>query len=606
MSSAYFENDPEPTLKTSAALGFIGRLLRPYAAQLSVCIGLLGVSTALMVGKGLLIKSAIDNGLVKKDMGTLLTVVGLYLLSQAILMAVNYAQRIKLESLGQVVISGLRIEVYRKVLGLSISYFNRNPSGRIMARVESDTESLRTLFTFAVTVIIGDFLLVAAMITTMWFVSPRLTLVVIAFAPVVLGLVYVYGRVTTPKFLESRKKMADVTATLTEFLHGMMIVQVFARGEYARERIREVNAAKFKLDSFLHIANTTFFNFIFLTEAAIITAILLWGGAWVLEGLVTIGAIVMFIQYLRKMFEPLYRFSEQMYVAQRAIAGAKRIHGVLQSQEFLPEPERPVSVTRIESGVRLDGVWFSYNGDERWALKDITLDIEKGKRIALVGVTGGGKSSIINLLLRFYDPQRGSVSIDGTDIRTMSKSELRGLFGLVLQDIYLFPGDVSSNISLDSPSISEGDIVRASQTVGVDEFINRLPGKYKEPISEKGSNLSRGERQLLSFARALAHNPQVLILDEATSSVDPETERRIQEALMRLLAKRTSVVVAHRLSTILSCDEIVVVKDGRIIERGTHEELELAGGYYHTLFKLQFADLDDEPGAEVKELNNVR
>jgi len=297
----------------------------------------------------------------------------------------------------------------------------------------------------------------------------------------------------------------------------------------------------------------------------------------------------MFIQFLRKMFEPIYRFSDELYVIQKAISGLKRIYALLETDETIPQVEREYGLSRMKNEIRFDNVSFSYTNDDNYALRDVSFAIKPGERIALVGVTGGGKSSVINLLLRFYDPQKGAITIDGVDIRKLRKDELRRLYGLVLQDIYLFPGDINSNITLGADEITQERIQSAAETVGADKFIETLPDKYKAEVAERGANLSRGERQLLSFARALAFDPQVLILDEATSSVDPETERRIQSALEKLLENRTSLIVAHRLSTILACDRILVIKDGQIIESGSHTELVAQQGYYHSLFRLQFA-----------------
>ena len=330
-------------------------------------------------------------------------------------------------------------------------------------------------------------------------------------------------------------------------------------------------------------------------EALLIAGVVFWGGKWVGEDALTIGVIIMFVQYLRKMFDPIYRFADEMYVVQKALAGIKRIFSLLAHEEHIVEPDHPFGITGIEKNIRFENVWFSYNNNDTYALRDVSFELKRGERVALVGVTGGGKSSIVNLLLRFYDPQRGKITIDGVNIKDMTKDELRRLYGLVLQDIYLFPGTVSSNVALSSTSISTEKIRMAVETVGAGEFVGRLPGGLDAPISEQGSNLSRGERQLLSFARALAFDPQVLILDEATSSVDPETERKIQLALSRLLQNRTSLIVAHRLSTILECDRIIVIKDGQIHEEGTHQQLVELGKYYYNLFRLQFAGGNDRP-----------
>jgi ATP-binding cassette subfamily B protein len=582
-------NEAEKDLSLGDAWRKLAPLFRPYRTGILICVSLLTLIAGITVSKGLLIRHAIDNNMADRDWTGLLWTVALYLIAQGVMLFATYTQRMKLERIGQTIIADLKERLFGKILSLSLSYFNRNSPGRLLARVESDTDSLRMLFTFAITVILGDFILLAGIFTTMLIISPRLSLIISIAVPISFVLTYIYHKLTTTRFLESRKRMADITGRVTEFLQGISAVQIFNREEYAREKIHEVNRAKFKLDRFVHVGSTTYFNIIFFMEALLIAGVLYFGSGWISEGVATVGMIVMFIQFLRKMFEPIYRFSDELYVVQKALAGMRRIYGLLETEESIPEPASALGLTEMKREIKFENVWFSYGNNDEYALRDINCNIKVGERVALVGVTGGGKSSVINLLLRFYDPQRGKITIDGHDIRDLTKDELRDLFGLVLQDIYLFPGDVRSNISLGSETLSDEAIQRAVKTVGAEDFISKMSGGLSAEISERGANLSRGERQLLSFARALAFNPQILILDEATSSVDPETERRIQEALDRLLSNRTAIIVAHRLSTILACDKILVIKDGQIIESGTHEELVQADGYYHSLFFLQFA-----------------
>lgn len=586
----------EVEISTRQAWRKLFPLFAPHKNGTAFCVALLAVVAGLAISKGLLIRRAIDDNMAGKDWSGLLLTVGLYLAAQATLLVVTYIQRVKLEKIGQSIIADLKERLFEKILGLSLSFFDRNSAGRLMARVESDTDSLRMLFTFAITVIIGDLILIGALVTTMAIISPSLTLIICSAVPVTLALTFVYDKLTSKRFLKSRKVMADITSRITEFLQGIAVTQIFNRTAYARAKVCEVNREKFVLDRFVHISSTTYFNIVYFMEALLIAGVLFWGGKQVVEGALTIGVIIMFIQYLRKMFDPIYRFADELYVVQKALAGIKRIFSLLAHDESIIETDRPVGVSRVDTSIRFENVWFSYNNNDDYALRDVSFELKRGERVALVGVTGGGKSSIINLLLRFYDPQRGKITIDGVNIKDMTKDELRRLYGLVLQDIYLFPGTVSSNVSLDSPSISSEKIRSAIEIVGAGEFIERLPGGLDARISEHGSNLSRGERQLLSFARALAFDPQVLILDEATSSVDPETERRIQLALSRLLKNRTSLIVAHRLSTILECDRIIVIKDGQIHEEGTHQQLVEVGKYYYHLFRLQFAGAKDGGG----------
>jgi ATP-binding cassette subfamily B protein len=399
--------------------------------------------------------------------------------------------------------------------------------------------------------------------------------------------------------------MADVTASLTEFLQGMEVIQIFDRARHIRRRMNDINYRKYRPHVVAEVIVVVMFNFIFFMETFIIALVLYFGIRWVgvaamaspgaaaagpasMAGGLTIGTLVMFISYVRMFFEPVYLAAEEIASIQRAIAGAKRIFGLLKVDERVPEPERPVAWPRLETGITFENVWFSYTGDDNYVLKDVSFHIPRGKRFALAGVTGGGKSTVINLLLRFYDPQRGRILVDGIDVRDISSEDLRRKIGLVLQDIFIFPGNVASNISLSAGGYDLEKVKDACRAVSADRFIESMPDRYQSELSDRGANLSRGERQLLSFARALAFDPEILILDEATSSVDPETEGMIQDGLAALMRGRTSIIIAHRLSTILNVDRILVVRDGEIVERGTHEELVAADGYYSKLFKLQF------------------
>jgi ABC-type multidrug transport system fused ATPase/permease subunit len=453
-----------------------------------------------------------------------------------------------------------------------------------MARVESDTESLRLLFTNTVLLVVADLLLLVGLYAVLFYYNWRMAGILASMIPLIALLTWIFHKTTTHRFLAVRKLMAEVTATATEFLHGMSIIQIFHRGAYARRRFYRANRAKFSEDAFVNVAVCIFFNTVFLFEYIKIGLILLVGYHLGL----TAGLMVLFLVNVWRSFEPVFRASEQLANFQKGVAGAKRIFALLATVPKLLDSPRPTAWPGLREAIRFENVWFSYTNNEDWVLKDVSFEIQTGKRISLAGVTGGGKTTVISLLLRFYDPQKGRITVDGVDIREIPRAELRKRFALVLQDIFLFPGNVADNIGLEAEEISHDRLVQAANTVAADSFINRLPERYETEVSEKGSNFSRGERQLLSFARALAFDPEILVLDEATSSVDPETERTIQASLKRLMAGRTSLVIAHRLSTILDVDQILVIRQGEIVERGTHSELLLMNGYYTRLFHLQF------------------
>jgi len=578
----------ERAIRSRRAFAKLLPLLKDHMRGLLVCLFLLAGGTLLSIYWPILLKRAMDVDIKNGDFSGLMITVGLIGLIQISTLVLQYIQRIKLEIIGQNIMVALKRKLFNHILSLDVSFFDKNPVGRLMARVESDTESLRMLFTNTVVLVVGDLILIVGIYAVMFYYSWRLASILICIVPITITLIYIFERITTPRFFEVRKKMAEITARLAEFLEGMSIIQIFHRGAYARRQVYRVNELKFKDDSFVNIAVCIFFNMVFFFEYVMIGLTLYFGVKWIETGAITVGTIGMFIILIWRSFDPIWRASEQLATIQKAIAGAKRIFALLATEPIIHDLANPVPWSKLEKGIKFENVWFSYTDDGNWALKDATFEIPVGKRLALAGVTGGGKTTVISLLLRFYDPQKGRITVDGIDIRNISRAELRKRFALVLQDIILFPGDVKSNIALESEEISEERVASASQTVQADRFITRLPNGYDTAVSEKGTNFSRGERQLLSFARALAVDPDVLVLDEATSSVDPETERTIQGSLKTLMTGRTSLVIAHRLSTILDVDEILVIRRGEIIERGTHTELILKEGYYSKLFHLQF------------------
>jgi ATP-binding cassette, subfamily B, multidrug efflux pump len=590
MDQSYFEQEQETGFTSMQAFKGLLPLLKPHRWRLLRNLLLLAAATALSIIGPVLLKRAIDVDIKGKDTSGLITTVVIYAVLQLIFLVASYLQRIHLEILGQDVIMKLKQRCFDHIIGLSVSFFDRNPVGRLLSRVESDGESLRMLFTSTVVMLVGDVILIVGMLSIMFYVNWRLTLVVLSFAPIIIVLMYIYQRFTNPRFLEIRKRMADVIAMITEYLQGMSIVQIFNRQKLAQERLNEANRKKYEMDVATSIANTTFFNFVFFFERLTIASVILFGAQFVAGSTATTGMLVMFITYIQRFFEPIHRASEQLYVVQRAISGARRIFALLSNRESIPESIQPVKWQGFEKSIVFDNVGLSYTNDGNFAIRNVSFEIKKGQKIALVGVTGGGKSTLINLLLRFYDPTEGCILVDGIDTREIATEDLRSKFGLVLQDIFLFPGNVKDNITLEHEGVSEEALRSTARLVAADRFIEKMPKKYETVISERGGNLSRGERQLLSFARAMVFNPQVLLLDEATSSVDPHTEKRIQVALKRLLTGRTSLIIAHRLSTILDADLILVIREGRIIERGTHNELLTQKGYFEKLFRLQFQE----------------
>jgi ATP-binding cassette subfamily B multidrug efflux pump len=592
MSSEFYEHEKyspeEEEVGSGRALRFLLPFLKEHRLPLSVCFLLLLCATGLSLYWPILLKKGVDVDIASGNTRGLLQTAVIIALIQVATLLLQYFQRVKLEIIGQNIMLDLKSRVFSHILSLKVSFFDKNPVGRLMARVESDAEALRMLFTNTVVMMLGDIVLVIGIFAVMFHYSAKLASLMAIIFPIIVAFIFIFERKTTPRFFEVRRKMAELTGIITEFLHGMSIIQIFNRGAWAREKVNDGNREKFRHDAYVNIAVILFFNVVFFSQYVMIGVALYFGALWIQSGELTVGILSMFIILVWRTYEPIYRSSEQLSNIQKALAGARRIYALLSNRQILAEPVKPLVWKGLSEGIRFENVWFSYDGAENFVLKNVSFEVSVGRRIALAGVTGGGKSTIISLLLRFYDPQKGRITVDGIDLRDIPKADLRRRFALVLQDIFLFPGDVKSNIALESDTLAREDVIGAARTVDAERFISRLPRGYDTEISEKGANFSRGERQLLSFARALAVNPDVLILDEATSSVDPETERTIQEALKRLMAGRTSLVIAHRLSTILDVDEILVVRNGEIIERGNHSDLILADGYYAKLFHLQF------------------
>ena len=587
MDSVYYEEEKAKRISLIELNRQLKPLLMPYKGRLALGFLLLILATTATITGPILIKRAVDVDIKNSDYSGLMVTAAIYMGIQIVFLILNYLQRINLEWIGQQAMATLRKRLFNHIVHMSMKFFNENPVGRLLSRVESDTESLRMLFTNTIVTLLGDFLLLVGMFGVMAYVDWRLTLILAALAPVILILTYYYQKITNPMFLRARKRMADIAAFLTEYIQGMSVVQIFNRGEQVRQKSYEVNSRKFKIETKAELMVVLFFNTVFFTETIAICLILWFGGKMALSRVITVGTLLMFIQYIRRFFEPIFHLSEQMHIIQKAMAGSSRIFSLLAHEQRVKDPESPLLVKPFEKSIVFENVSFAYK-DEDWVLKEVSFELPKGKRYALIGVTGGGKTSIINVLLRFYEFQKGRILIDGIDIREMKLTDLRHYFGLVLQDIYLFPGNILDNLRLSDGSISEERVKKAASIISADKFVSGMKDGYASLLAERGGNLSMGERQLLSFARAMVFDPEILILDEATSSIDPNTEEKIQSALRRLQEGRTSLTIAHRLQTVLDADQILVIRRGEIIERGTHQQLLKLGGYYSDLFKLQF------------------
>ena len=564
------------------------KYLRPYRWAALLAIVLLLATAALSLVGPALTQRALDVAVPRHDPGLLATLALLFGSALILEFVFEYGGTVLTAYLGQRVMYDLRLQVFGHLQRLSIPYFDRHPVGRLMTRVTSDVETLNELFSSGLVTVFGDVFTLLAIMTMMLVQDWRLALVAFAVIPLVFLAASIFRRRVRDAFRDIRVRLAKINSFLQEHLGGMRVVQLFNREAAAARQFDTINHEH--LDS--HLKSITiyavFFPVIEVLTSVAIAALLYYGGLRAIGGTLTVGVLAAFIQLTRRFFQPLQDLSEKYNLLQSAMASSERVFRLLDSDISVPEPALPKSLAQpVRGTIAFEGVWFRYAEDAPWVLRDVSFVAPAGRTVALVGHTGAGKTSIISLLLRFYEPVRGRITLDGVDIREIPTDLLRAQVGFVQQDLFLFTGDIQRNLALDAP-IGEPEVREAAVRVGADRFIARLPSGYRHVLGERGRSLSVGERQLLSFARALARNPRVLILDEATSSVDTESEALIQRAIAEVMEGRTSLVVAHRLSTILHADEILVLHHGEIRERGNHRGLLAQQGIYHRLYRLQF------------------
>jgi ATP-binding cassette subfamily B protein len=587
------------------ALGkaYDGRLVRrlwtfiaPYRGLFWLSLLFLPLSSVLMLVQPYILKLAIDNHIATGDPHGL-ALMGLLYLGAIIGECVFfYGQYYCTMLVAQRSLADLRVRVFDHVLRLPLSYFDRNPIGRLVTRLTSDIDVVNEMFAAGAMTIFMDVLTMAGIVTIMLMLDTRLALVALALMPVLLLAINFFRLAARRTYREIRERLARLNAYLQEALSGMMVIQLFAREQASLEEFRDLNDAHRRANHWSNIYEAALFSMV-ESLASISAALMIWYAAGgIAAGTLAFGTLVAFIEYLQRFFIPIREFSTKYAVMQSAMASAERVFQLLDTAPEIASPPVPRPVPPPQGAIEFDHVWFAYRAEE-WVLRDVSFRIAPGEKIAIVGATGSGKTSLIKLLSRFYDVKRGSIRVDGIDVRDWDLAELRRRIGVVLQDVLVFSGDVASNISLSDPRITPETMEEAARRVNAWPFIEALPGRLREPLRERGSNLSTGQRQLLAFARALAYDPTILVLDEATSSVDTETEMLIQDALATLMADRTAVVIAHRLSTIEHADRIVVLHHGEVREIGTHQELVEAQGIYHRLYQLQYLVPADEPAA---------
>ncbi|HRR26083.1 MAG TPA: ABC transporter ATP-binding protein, partial [Acidobacteriota bacterium] len=503
--------------------------------------------------------------------------------------AVGYAQTYLTNWTGQQIMADLRRQIFRHVQELDVSFFDRTPVGRIITRMTNDVDVLNELFTSGVVNIVGDLVSLLGIVGIMVWLDWRLALVTFAVIPLLFAATIIFKRKVRGTYRRVRTALARINAFLQEHLTGMSIVQVFVQENRKLKEFEQRNREHLDANLASIYYYAVYYPVVDVLGAVSIALIVWYGGGQVLQGAVQLGVLVAFVQYAERFYKPISDLSEKFNILQSAMASSERIFDLLETPVEIRSPERPAPLQQVRGEIEFRNVSFAYRADIP-VLYDINLHIRPGEKIAVVGPTGSGKSTLINLLCRFYEPTQGEILLDGVDIRRIDLPTLRGALALVLQDVHLFSGTVEENIRLWMHPISREDVLEALRQVHGDRVLGRLPQGLETQVGERGSNLSTGQRQLIAFARALAHRPAVLILDEATSSVDTETELLIQDAVYRLMEHQTSIIIAHRLSTIQHCDRIVVLHKGRIREMGTHRELLARNGIYRRLYELQFAE----------------
>ena len=570
------------------------RYLKPYTSTLTVALALTLALNLLEVLQPKFTEWAIDHNIVPRSTDGLTLLVVLFFGTQILRLVFSYFQTIFLESAGQYVMFDLRKELYGKLQHQEVAYYDRNPVGRIMTRLTSDVDALNELFTAGVTDLLGDLVKIVAIVGLMLWMDPRLTLVSLLTVPMLFGATSWFRKGARRGYDQVRTRLARINAFLQEHFAGAQTVQIFnaeAKSLSTFDRINNQYRGA-NIDTIFYYA--IFFPLVDLIGAIGIALIIWYGGYRVMQNteghtVLTLGALVAFIQYSQQLFQPIRDISDKYNVLQAAVVASHRIFRTLDLPITILPPEKPLKATRAKGRIEFQNVWFAYT-DEDWVLKDVSFTVEPGQSIALVGHTGSGKTTITNLLMRFYDIQRGRILLDGVDLRDWDLKALRENFAVVLQEVFLFSGTIEGNIRLGRKDITEERVRWAAHEVHADSFIRRLKGGYEAEVRERGAGLSVGQKQLISFARELAFDPALLILDEATSSIDTETEQLIQRAIERVMRDRTSIVVAHRLSTIQNADRIIVLHHGEIREQGTHQELLAERGFYWKLYKLQYAD----------------
>lgn len=562
--------------------------MKPYAHWVIFALLLVLGLTAFDLYRPMLVGDAIDTFGANGDYDVIIATAIKYAVVLALSFAFNIAQTWILQKTGQNIILQIRKDLYRHIQSLGSRYFDITPVGKLVTRVTNDVEALNEMYSGILVQLFRNIVKIVGLAGVMLVLDVRLAAISFVLMPLVIGLTVLCQKIARNIYRLYRTRLTDINTFLSEHLSEMKIIQIFGRQERKFEEFHDKNTKLYKAFYREMLMYAVFRPLIYILSILSLMIVLWFGSRNVFDEIISVGTLYIFSNYIRSFFDPIQELAEQFSTLQSSIASAEKIFTVMDEEEFIPEVENPKQPDKITGKIEFDHVWFAYDG-ENYVLKDVSFVINPGEKVAFVGATGAGKSSILNLIGRYYDIQKGHIYIDGIDIRQLSKKQLRSAIGQMQQDVFIFEGDVAYNIRLNDDNITDAQVKAAAEYVNASHFIEKLPQGYHEPVTERGATFSAGERQLLSFARTLAHNPSILVMDEATANIDTETEILIQEALEKLMDGRTTIMVAHRLSTIQHADCIMVMHKGRICERGTHRELLEQDGIYRKLYELQIS-----------------
>lgn len=562
--------------------------MKPYAHWVIFALLLVLGLTTFDLYRPMLVGDAIDTFGANGDYDVIIATAIKYAVVLALSFAFNIAQTWILQKTGQNIILQMRKDLYRHIQSLGSRYFDITPVGKLVTRVTNDVEALNEMYSGILVQLFRNIVKIVGLAGVMLVLDVRLAAISFVLMPLVIGLTVLCQKIARNIYRLYRTRLTDINTFLSEHLSGMKIIQIFGRQERKFEEFHDKNTKLYKAFYREMLMYAVFRPLIYILSILSLMIVLWFGSRNVFDEIISVGTLYIFSNYIRSFFDPIQELAEQFSTLQSSIASAEKIFTVMDEDEFIPEVENLKQPDKITGKIEFDHVWFAYDG-ENYVLKDVSFVINPGEKVAFVGATGAGKSSILNLIGRYYDIQKGHIYIDGIDIRQFSKKQLRSAIGQMQQDVFIFEGDVAYNIRLNDNDITDEQVKEAAEYVNASHFIEKLPQGYHEPVTERGATFSAGERQLLSFARTLAHNPSILVMDEATANIDTETEILIQEALEKLMDGRTTIMVAHRLSTIQHADCIMVMHKGRICERGTHRELLEQDGIYRKLYELQIS-----------------